>query len=1277
MTQKRLARSALAVPLVLSAGLAATVAPGLATPTSAPAAAAPTSFEQRMEALYDDIETEYRPDVRWWLAEGLNTDETLKANVKEIAESGFGAAEFLAMPEPGAPDNIYGWGSQEWTHDSRLVMEEAIKRDLGFSLTSGTHWATANLPDTWSWQGEPFNLDNKASSQELNYSTVLVGSGETYNAALPKPVLPTQAAAATKLTYQGVVAAKVTTPRAASGQDNGFREGTGTGTLDFDSLVDVSDKVVKTGDDYTLNWTAPADGQYALFTYWMHGTGQLADPSVSKNYTINYVDKTGAQALKDYWEAEVLTPDLKQLIRDSGRGEMYMDSLEIASYAAGGMLWGHDFLEEFKTRRGYDVRKYLPLITWDKVRHDSNRNPVYDYALSDASKKDTLQKIRFDMAQTFSELYEENVLKPIQEWLHSLNMKLRAEPSYGFTYEISTPGKYLDGIETETFAHNGDLDVYRGLAGSAHMYDRPFSSETGAVGGRTMYYNQDHWTQIALMQLAGGVNRVVWHGYSGIEGSAADTKWPGHEGMSVTFSDRFNSRQPASSMYPEWNEMLGRNQKILRQGQPQRDIAILRTDNHFISYGQLTENRPAENSQFMNDKPYFWKDLGLQHNGYTYDYFSPQLLEDEDNVTWTKDVLQPDGPSYKALVLYQEFLELDSAKKLLEIAKDGLPVVFVNNTSEIQFHLEPDVQHGQASSKSRSLGVSDADLKAVVDQIKALPNVKTVDNQADTMGVLQGMGVTPRVGYAQPNDKLMTVARLDKDEQVLYTYAHSFKFAKNAGEGPTSYDLVIEGEGKPYAIDDASGDVSEVGTYTVADGRTTVRLTLKPGEARVIALDLADPGTGLHAVATSADEVRSTGGEIDVVATKTGTYETSLSDGTTVSNDVVVPAQVPLAKWDLKIEDWNEGDRIENTEEKFGHTTTEVYYTTKKTPLDFPDIDLVPWKNLPATQRHLNLLTGPNPSMADVSGVGTYTTSFKLPTDWDADANGAVFSVGSTNGGATEVYVNGKRAPFLDLRTLKVDISDLIKPGQNKIKVVTTTTLTNRLLKRGYRTRGPAQDYGMTGEVKVEPYTVAVVDDGVAEPEPEPGKATSKVSADTATGVYGKDATLSVRVTSDKATTGYVTVTAKGAEVDTARVVNGVATIKVDTTALGAGAHTLGLAYDGNNQTSASTSTTTLTVAKASTTLRAKATPKNAKAGQTVKVTARVRAADVDPTGKIVARLNGKKVGSATLRNGMVTIKLTKLNKLGAGKKTIKLTYKGDANIDGSTDTTAVKIRKR
>jgi hypothetical protein len=118
--------------------------------------------------------------------------------------------------------------------------------------------------------------------------------------------------------------------------------------------------------------------------------------------------------------------------------------------------------------------------------------------------------------------------------------------------------------------------------------------------------------------------------------------------------------------------------------------------------------------------------------------------------------------------------------------------------------------------------------------------------------------------------------------------------------------------------------------------------------------------------------------------------------------------------------------------------------------------------------------------MSDVSGVGTYTTRFRLPRRWNA-RNGAYLRIGSTRGGTTEVFVIGKKAPGVDLRSLQVDISPLLQRGENEVEVQVTSTLTNRLLQRDYLSKGagwPAvvtrpQDYGMTGDVRIVPYAVA------------------------------------------------------------------------------------------------------------------------------------------------------------------------------------------------------------
>ena len=95
----------------------------------------------------------------------------------------------------------------------------------------------------------------------------------------------------------------------------------------------------------------------------MHGTGQTASPSASVNYTVSYVDPDGAQAVIDYWDTVVLTPELREQIGRNPRAQMYMDSLELSTYGAGGLFWGRTVAEEFRVRRGYDITPWLPFLT--------------------------------------------------------------------------------------------------------------------------------------------------------------------------------------------------------------------------------------------------------------------------------------------------------------------------------------------------------------------------------------------------------------------------------------------------------------------------------------------------------------------------------------------------------------------------------------------------------------------------------------------------------------------------------------------------------------------------------------------------------------------------------------------------------------------------------------------------------------------------------------------------------------------------------------------------
>ena len=1045
------------------------------------------TFAQRMHEIYDNPEVQYRPDLRWWLAEGLNTDETLRKNMQEIYDSGFGASEFLAMPEPSADSSIYGWGSDEWTSDSRLIVEEATRLGLGFSLTCGSNWANANLPDTYTWQGAPYNPDSKAAAKELDYATILLKPGEAFRDILPLPVKTSSVKGGVSKTIdsyteyflQGVIAARVITPRKNSGQEFAYAQGEDSGVLDISSLQDLTERATKESDaSYQLDWEAPSDGTYALLVYWMHGTGQTASPSVSTNYTINYIDSYGIEALIDYWEENVLTDSLRKTIRQNGRGEIYMDSLELASYGAGGIFWGYNLKQEFLGRKGYDITLYLPLLTINGARVESHFAKKYDYYAADDAGNALAFKVRTDFYSVLTDMYLENVLRPLQKWLHSLGMTLRAEPSYGMTYEISTPAKYIDGIETESFAQVADIDLYRGILGSANMYGRPFSSETGAVRYGNYLFNMDDWTQLCYLQFAGGISRTVFHGYSAIEGSEGDTYWPGHEGMYPEFSERFNSRQPASLHFPMWTKMLARNQKVLRQGVPVRDIAILRTDYFYLNYGQPEGHDTFVNNFSMYDIPHFWNDLSLQHAGYTYDYFSPLLLEDTKNVSWSSKALQPNGPAYKAIIIYQESLELSSAKVILKIARDGLPILFVNNNTEIIAY-DTKKAHRKAASVSRYLSDEDTELRAIVAEIKVLPNVEELNSPADALAALQRFDAFPRVAYDKQNNKILTISRKDITSNILYTFVYSYKFEVERNSPPYTFTLKIEGEGAPYHVCDWSGKVEALGVYEIKGGYTLVTLTMIPGESKIIALDLSCT-SNLHAVFPTTARIVANDDRLSLIAEASGEYEIMLSNGEAAKVGVQVPKTIELKTWDIEVEDWNEGEKVINTEEKFGHVTTEVYFKTKKTRLSFNDSELMPWKDLPATAEQLETLAGESSSMSHVSGIGRYETKFTLPNDWNSE-NGAYLCIESAGGGTVLVKVNGKEAPAVNTRTLRVDISGLVKAGDNALYVEVASTLTNRMRQRGYKNRRKSgwtddypviQSYGLCGDVRIVPYVI-------------------------------------------------------------------------------------------------------------------------------------------------------------------------------------------------------------
>ena len=285
----------------------------------------------------------------------------------------------------------------------------------------------------------------------------------------------------------------------------------------------------------------------------------------------------------------------------------------------------------------------------------------------------------------------------------------------------------------------------------------------------------------------------------------------------------------------------------------------------------------------------------------------------------------------------------------------------------------------------------DEELAAVVAEIKALPNAREITGAENALAALRELGVEPRLRFGAPNHSVLPFLR--EDGALRYAYLYNCMYTETK---PVAFTVELEGEGVPYRLNCWTGDIEKADDFSYRDGRTVLEITLQPGEACLYALNTAERGAA-HPTAWTA-------------------------------------AEIDLPRWDLKVESWDAGKRVDVTEDRgLGYVTKEIYYETDKTVLDAGEVELKPWKDIPAI--------GP-----EVSGVGFYSTEFELPDP----GKKVLFATDRVVGATQSVYVNGVKAPAVDFNHPQVDITALVKPGKNRIEVRVGTTLTNRLLARGY-----------------------------------------------------------------------------------------------------------------------------------------------------------------------------------------------------------------------------------
>ncbi|WP_069988619.1 glycosyl hydrolase [Massilioclostridium coli] len=1012
---------------ILALGMLASIATGTVANAADANSPEAKSFQQTLTEKYVDPDRTYSTDIRWWIGEAANTDEVLLDEIQALYDAGFRNIELCMQSDMGADDDTYAYGSEMWSHKWKLMMNKLLDLGMGVSLTSGTNWSTSNVPG--------LDPDSQAAMQNVSLGTT------TVEASGKLTVLPVPEGRRDVATFVGAYA---------------YRE-TADNVVDYDSMIDLSGMVTQGANvwEQNLDWTAPDDGNYRIFAIWSQGTAQSASPSAETSYTTNYFDERGIEALKEFWLEHYLNdPELNEKIKN-GTVNLFMDSIEIKP-GSGFTYWSEDMADEFIERKGYDIRPYLFLLDGVKADVFNPYNKIDGtYNLTDDNN--TREKITNDFLEVLTDIYREKMLVPLKEWLNSYGIETRAQISYGQPMEISEPIMDVDYPEAENLNQSNQVDIFRLWTGGAKLENKILSSETSAIKQAYSYSAQKHLKD-AYSLYAAGFQRIVWHVWASDYGYG-NYAWPGFAPgvFGLDWFHYFGTRNPGYRDYDELNAHLGRVQQLMQTGKSRTDVGFIHNNwtQGIRKDGGTGNDLSAMNWELAHQGVYY-RSTELQDNGYTYDYFSPDFLYD-DSVSFNEETQTIESAGYKAIVLYQDWLDVKGAERILDWAKKGLKVVILDG----------------AAQRTPFNDGNDEKLAEIMAELKTLSTVRTAEiydapegfNYADAVeggyddGVyeaLQELGVTPYAEYVEPNHQLLTQTRQDEDgNQYLYAYNYCsndyhqnshIESVQNEDHGTNiKTEIKMDGMFIPYSIDPWTGEVTELGEYRYENGQTIIPIDLDYANIALFAFEAVDQEK-THIVSTNADSAYIQDGTMNIRATESGTYNTTLNNGTTYQSNVEVPEAYDITNWDLTVESWTAGDEVLEKSETIGDVTTVNRKTaTKKTDINVKLDKMTTWTNIPEVGQ-------------DVSGLGHYEATF----NWDASkADGAYLDFGDNLEESMEVWINGQKVGGTESSKKPgytggvswtkpvADISDYLVDGENSIVIEYSSTLANIQLERG------------------------------------------------------------------------------------------------------------------------------------------------------------------------------------------------------------------------------------
>ena len=679
---------------------------------------------------------------------------------------------------------------------------------------------------------------------------------------------------------------------------------------------------------------------------------QVKRPAVgAEGYVLNHLDRP---ATERYLNS--VGDRLMQAFGSNPPYAVFCDSLEVYNHD-----WTSDLLDEFKTRRGYDLKPYLPAL------------------IGDIGSK-TLE-IRRDWGKTISELYSERFLQPLHDWAKRNRTLLRVQ-NYGVPSVSLSSYANVDLPEGE----GAQWKVVRGTrwaSSASHIYGRPVtSSETWTwLHSPSFRATPLDMKAEADRHFLMGINQLIGHGWPY---TSEGVEYPGWRFYAAAV---FDEKNPWWIVMPDIATYLQRSSFLLRQGAAVNDVALyLPNDDGWahVSNGNLIDTlRERVGTDIISS---------ILESGYNFDFFDDDVLMKSGRIEQDKLVLG--AARYRAVVLPSvERIPLETMRKLDEFARGGGIVIATRR--------QPQIVPGMKASAA-----DQAELREIVKRLFEGASAKghfIQDEKQQLASKLPGL-LQPDMSLQAPVPEMGFVHRSTGDAEIYFV-------ANTANVRQTVQATFRVAHMQPEWWDPMSGRVTAAKIGKTSEGTTTVALELEPYGSRILVFSrrtLPARANNSRATVPSAIDL-STGWEV------------------TFGNN---PKPIVMDQ----LSSWTESDATRY----FSGTAT--YEKGINVPNEFLQAGLTVWLDF---------------------GEGTPIAEQSLRSGMQAWLDAPVRE-------AAVVYINDRRAGAIWCPPYQLDVTSLLRSGENKVRVVVANLALNymagrklpdyRLLNLRYGERFQAQD---------------------------------------------------------------------------------------------------------------------------------------------------------------------------------------------------------------------------